>query len=95
MVCLQEVKTKFFTTKDVEGRYRYRFNTEEKYVKDTNEKLRKTSRLSKWGTGIGVRNREKKPYRYLETGDHRFAALVWDETVMIITVYLPCNKTDN
>ena len=51
VVCLQEIKTKFFTQTDANkcGNYQYSFNTEEKYLKGLHEKLRKCQKVSKWG----------------------------------------------
>ena len=94
--CLQEVKTKYFTADEAnkEGNYMFNFNTEEKYLTNLSVKMRKCQKVSQWGTGKGIRKREKKEWRFLETNSHRFAGVVWDEKILIITVYLPFNHNN-
>ena len=93
VLLMQEIKTKFFTEKEAsdEGNYFYKFNTEEKHLKSVDERVKKCQKVSKWGCGIGVRKREKKPFTNLETGNHRYSAMVWDERILLVTVYLPTN----
>ena len=87
------MKTKYLTENEAteQGNYFHHFNTEEKYFLDINEKMRKCQKVSKWGCGISVRKREKKEWRYIDTGTDRFSAVVWDDKVLVICLYFPCN----
>ena len=67
ILLMQEIKTKFFTDEEATklSSYKHVFNTEEKYLTNMSKKMRKCQKVSKWGTGISVRKREKKEYQFL------------------------------